>query len=66
METASTIWGEQERQWRIGPLISLVLESQSGPELYGAFWHAFIATTRDGLTSHSSQTEAHLGARFRL
>ena len=66
LETGSILWGEQERQWRIGPLVSLVLESGSGPELYGAFWHAFITTTRDAAITTSSQTEAHLGARFRL
>jgi hypothetical protein len=65
-EALSVEWREQERQWRIGPLVSLVLENSTGPELYGALWHAFIATTRDGLTTNSSQTEAHLGARFPL
>lgn len=65
-ETLNSGWQEQERQWRIGPLASLVLESQSGPALYGAFWYAFVTTTRGQVKTFSSQTEAHLGAQFRL
>lgn len=65
-EALNAQWHEQERQWRVGPLISLVLESANGPELFGAFWHAFITTTREAVTSYSTQTEAHLGVRFRL
>ena len=64
--SGSILWGEQERQWRIGPLVSLVLESAAGHELFGAFWYALISTTRDAIVTTSSQTEAHLGARFRL
>ncbi len=65
-EALNAEWHEQERQWRVGPLISLALESRTGPELYGAFWYAFIATTREAIVTHSTQTEAHLGIRFRL
>lgn len=65
-EALSSEWREQERQWRIGPLVSLVLSSDTGPELYGAYWYAFIATTRENVVTNSTQAEAHLGVRFRL
>jgi hypothetical protein len=65
-ETLNSEWHEQERQWRVGPLVSLVLESNTGPALYGAFWYAFVTTTRDQVNSYSDQIEAHLGAQFRL
>lgn len=62
----TTDWREQERQLRVGPLVSLVLTDGTGPDLFGAFWHAFITTTHDNVVTKSQQTEAHLGIRFRL
>jgi hypothetical protein len=59
-------WHEQERQLRVGPLLSLVMTGDSGPELFGALWHAFVSTKNATLSTPTQQTEAHLGVRFRL